>query len=213
MAGEFAFTDNVRDLSNGDGYQFEFVCERCGNGYRSAFVRDKGEMGRGLLRGVGGLFGGRMQQMSNFANDMSWNRGTNSPAKDRAMRSAVDEIAPKFTQCHGCGDWVCRDICWNTSINQCVRCSPRLGEELSRIQSAAQFDQLRTAAQNVDFTRGIDVGARGSMACPTCGAHSGGGKFCSSCGSSLAINVRCGGCGSEANQPGAVFCANCGSRL
>jgi len=39
--GLIAFTDNFSDLSNQDGYQFEFRCERCGNGHRSPFQRDK----------------------------------------------------------------------------------------------------------------------------------------------------------------------------
>jgi hypothetical protein len=37
MADIVPFTDNYVDLSNDSGYQFEFRCERCGNGYRSPF--------------------------------------------------------------------------------------------------------------------------------------------------------------------------------
>src|ERR1700748_2657809 len=37
MAGMIFFTDNYQDRSTNDGYQFEFFCRRCGNGYRSSF--------------------------------------------------------------------------------------------------------------------------------------------------------------------------------
>ncbi len=33
MAGMVFFTDNYQDRSSDDGYQFEFFCRRCGNGY------------------------------------------------------------------------------------------------------------------------------------------------------------------------------------
>ena len=44
MAGFTPFTNNYRDLSDENGYQFEFVCDICGSGYRSEFsaVRHSG---------------------------------------------------------------------------------------------------------------------------------------------------------------------------
>lgn len=54
------FTDNIDDLSNERGYQFEFYCERCGNGYRSPFQDDLKAKGVGLLRAAGGLLGGSL---------------------------------------------------------------------------------------------------------------------------------------------------------
>ena len=87
MAGIVPFTDNFDDLSNMEGYQFEFKCERCGNGYRSPFVPDIKEKGRGLLRAAGGLLGGELDRLSSAADSMRWNRGTNSKAKDKARAS------------------------------------------------------------------------------------------------------------------------------
>ncbi len=52
------FTDNFSDLSNQQGYQFEFHCERCGNGYRSPFQNNVKEQGRGFLRAANSLLGG-----------------------------------------------------------------------------------------------------------------------------------------------------------
>jgi hypothetical protein len=207
------FTDNVNDLSNQDGYQFEFRCERCGNGFRSAFVRDKMEFGRGALRAVGSLFGGKLQEISHSADQWVYNRSTNSPAKDKALEAAVAEISPSFRQCRGCGDWMCATQCWNDEIGQCLRCSPSVAEEISRAQAEAQRRQIWDQATEVDWTGNLDLATRAKLNCPACGSKVDGGKFCSACGSSLALAAGCGGCGSTANKPGAVFCSDCGTRL
>ncbi len=86
------FTDNFSDLSNAQGYQFEFRCERCGNGYRSAFQRDAMETGRSMLRAVGSFFGGTLQQLSSSADQWKYDRATNSAAKDRAL-TAAEEVS------------------------------------------------------------------------------------------------------------------------
>jgi hypothetical protein len=207
------FTNNFHDLSNAEGYQFEFYCERCGNGYRSAFHRDKVEMGRGLLRSVGSLFGGVVEEVSRSAEQWRYDRATNSPAKDRALTAAVQEITPSFSQCRGCGDWMCKALCWNDEIGQCLRCSPIVAEEVARAQSAAQRDQIWQQAREQNWTADVDVATRAKLNCPSCGVKVDGGKFCSACGSPLAIPVACAGCGSKANKPGAVFCSDCGSKL
>lgn len=207
------FTDNVRDLSNYDGYQFEFHCERCGNGYRSAFVRDKMEMGRSALRAVGSFFGGKLQDLSHSAEQWRYNRATNSPAKDSALAAAVQEISPSFRQCRGCGDWMCAAQCWNEDIGQCLRCSPSVAEEMSRAQADAQRQQIWDKARETNWTGDLDLATRAKLNCPSCGTKVDGGKFCSSCGSSLALKVDCTGCGSTTNKPGAVFCSDCGTRL
>ena len=76
------FTDNYDDLSNFEGYQFEFHCERCGNGYRSPYVADVKERGKGLLRAAGGLLGGGLERLSNAADQFNFDRGTNSKQKE-----------------------------------------------------------------------------------------------------------------------------------
>jgi hypothetical protein len=210
----YAFTDNVRDLSNSNGYQFEFVCERCGNGHRSPFVRDKVDLGRNILRGVGDLIGGSGYRLNQVANAMDWNRGTNSAAKDRAMTEAVETVRDEFRQCRGCGDWVCHNVCWNLEIGQCLRCSPAVEEEMSRAQAAAQVQQIRERAETADWTSHLDISTRTTVTCPGCRAKVAGGKFCSSCGSSLVTaTVSCRSCGYERNTPGSAFCAECGSSM
>src|ERR1700689_286417 len=44
------FTDNYQDHSTREGYQFEFYCHRCGNGYSSSFQKSLSGFG-GQMRG------------------------------------------------------------------------------------------------------------------------------------------------------------------
>jgi hypothetical protein len=213
VADSVPFTDNFSDLSNAQGYQFEFRCERCGNGHRSAFQRDTMETGRSVLRTVGSLFGGKLQELSYSAEQWRYNQATNSPAKDKALKAAVAEITPSFRQCRGCGDWMCSGVCWNDEIGQCLRCSPSVAEELSRAQASAQRDQIWDKTRAKDWTGDLDLATRAKVTCPGCGAKADGGKFCASCGTSLAAVVQCGGCGNETNKVGSVFCSDCGNRL
>jgi hypothetical protein len=210
---QYAFTDNVRDLSNQNGYQFEFVCERCGNGYRSPFVRDKMDMGRNILRGVGDLLGGSGYRLNQLANATDWNRGTNSAAKDRAMQDAQEKVAEQFHQCRGCGNWMCDPVCWNHEVGQCLSCSPSVAQEISKAQATAQVRQIQDQAATEDWISGLDISTRAKVSCPSCRAHVDGGKFCSSCGASLVVVVSCRSCGSETNAAGAAFCSDCGHSM
>ncbi len=212
MAEIVRFTDNIRDLSNENGYQFEFVCERCGNGYRSPFKDDMGAKGRGLLRGASSLFGGKIADLSNAAESFRWDRSTNSKAKDAAMTEAVEWVADEFKQCRGCGNWVCQQVCWNHDIGQCLVCSPSVADEVSRAQAAAQVEQIQEKARTVDWTADLDIATRAKVACPSCGAAVDGGKFCPECGEKLAKTAFCTECGSQMPE-GAKFCAECGHRL
>lgn len=209
MTQHIPFTDNVTDLSNQDGYQFEFRCERCGNGFRSAFRRDPRAMGQKLARGLSGMLGGPIAQVGYMA-DRLLDRGTNSPAKDQALEAATVEIAPRFHQCRGCGDWVCGDGCWNADIGQCVRCSPVVVEELARLQAEARRTQLQQRLETVDLVGGMSLSEQARPMCPSCGAQARGGRFCGECGGSLASTRSCSGCG-EAVEPSARFCTGCGT--
>lgn len=212
MPEHIPFTDNVTDLSNEDGYQFEFRCERCGNGYRSAFRSDLRSTGQKLARGLGGLFGGSLSQVGYMA-DRLLDRGTNSPAKDDALRAATAEIASRFHQCRGCGDWMCGDGCWNAAVGQCVRCSPNAVEELAQLQAEARRRQVAERLEAVDLVPDVPLARQAQPRCTACGAQArSGGRFCSDCGAVLAPVASCTGCGAEA-APGARFCAGCGRSL
>lgn len=209
MTEHVPFTDNVTDLSNEDGFQFEFRCERCGNGFRSAFQRDLRSTGQKLARGLSGFLSGPLAQAGYMA-DRLLDRGTNSPAKDAALRTATAEIAPRFHQCRGCGDWVCGDGCWNTDVGQCARCSPVVVEELARLQAEARRTQMQQRLESVDLVGSTPLSQQAQPRCPSCGAQSRGGKFCVECGVSLVTTRACSGCGTDL-APNARFCAECGT--
>lgn len=212
MADIVRFTDNIRDLSNERGYQFEFVCERCGNGYRSSYTEDIGARGRGLLRSAGSLLGGKVADLSHAAEAFQWDRGTNSKAKDKAMTTAMESVRQEFSQCRGCGNWVCLPVCWNTDIGQCLVCSPSVVEEISRAQAAAQVEQIQEKARTIDWTADLDIANRARVTCPSCSASIDGGKFCPECGEKLVKQVFCTECGTQMPD-GAKFCGECGNHL
>lgn len=97
-----SFTRNHNDLSTEAGFQFEFFCDCCGNGFKSTFKdsatfgkKQKGSKigkGFGLL---GGIFGGELGDLGNavergedFINE---SRGSDSPQWRKEQEAAFDE--------------------------------------------------------------------------------------------------------------------------
>ncbi len=121
------FTRNYRDHSNDQGFQFEFFCDKCGNGHMSPFVMNKLGMAAGLLKAAGALFGGGMSH-AGYAGDRVKDvfRGQ---ARDKAFAEAVEEGRKYFKQCTRCGKWVCPEVCWNEKRTLCEECAPDLQEE------------------------------------------------------------------------------------
>lgn len=52
------FTRNYRDLSTDAGFQFEFFCDRCGNGYQTEFQASAMGTATNILDAASNLFGG-----------------------------------------------------------------------------------------------------------------------------------------------------------
>ena len=206
------FTDNYTDHSTEAGYQFEFFCERCGNGYKSGFNASAVGIGGKVLRGLGGLLGGKLSNASYGADQMR--DLTESQAKDKALTAAVQEVAPLFNQCHKCGQWVCKQICWNDEVGLCVNDAPKFEQEIAGMQAQAQLQQVQQKISETDYTAGINVERRQVALCPNCKAEAPpSGKFCENCGQPLAgVPVVCSKCGTE-NQRGVKFCAECGNKL
>jgi hypothetical protein len=211
VAGAVPFTDNYQDHSTESGYQFEFFCERCGNGYKSEFKASMLGMGGKAARALGGVFGGKLNQIG-------WSAGylqdqSNSPAKDKALREAVEEVGPLFNQCHRCGQWVCKEICWNPEFNMCVTCAPKIEGEIAAAQSDARLQQVRDKTQQVDWTGDLNLERKQMAMCPQCGAEAPpSGKFCADCGAAITAPVTCSKCGTEAPR-GTKFCPECGRKL
>ena len=204
------FSDNYTDHSTEAGYQFEFFCERCGNGYKSGFQPSAIGMGSKVARGLGGLMGGGGLSNLGWAGQEAKDL-TGSQAKDKALAKATEEMEPYFKQCHRCGQWVCNEICWNEEYGLCVSDAPKLEQELAGMQADAQLRQVREKVDKVDFAGDVNVERRQVALCPHCGAeaeHSG--KFCPSCGKPLSMPVTCAKCGTEAPR-GTKFCPECGN--
>jgi hypothetical protein len=203
------FTDNYQDLSTESGYQFKFICENCGNGYMSSWITSKSGMATGLLRGAGSLLGGFLGNAANSADGLR--DLVQGPAHDHALQEAVEEIRPLFVQCKRCGQWICREICWNDERGLCTDCAPMVQRELGSMQAKLTVEQAGEKLREQDLTEGLNLAAKAVVVCPLCGAENEGGKFCQECGASLSPAVDCPRCGTKL-KPSAKFCPECGAK-
>lgn len=211
-----SFTKNHRDHSNDQGYQFEFCCDKCGNGFRSAYKASSIGMAASVLRAAGALFGGAVYDAGRGASHLK--DAFRGPAWDSAFKEAIEECRPKFNQCTLCGQWVCPELCWNKQRGLCESCAPDLQEHAARMQAEVAVQQARQKIEDVDQTRGADVAqgvARVGAGCSKCqAALAPSARFCAECGTPVTAAVAsgpkfCSGCGG-ALAPGAKFCAGCG---
>ncbi len=211
--GSIAFTRNYHDHSNDTGYQFEFFCDKCGNGHRSSFQASALGVGSKIAKGLGSLFGGGGLWAAGQAGEYMKD-GLRGPNWDAAFQKAIDEIRPKFHQCTRCGNWVCPEICWNEARQLCEACAPDLAEEAASAQAHIAADQARDKMRAVDQVPDFDAKANMLSQCPSCKARlQAGAKFCASCGKPTAGPAQkqfCTGCGKQL-APGARFCGDCGA--
>ena len=205
MAGFTPFTNNYRDLSDENGYQFEFVCDICGSGYRSEFQRSALGSASSLLGGasnlVGGLWGaqGAAHGAKNFMD-----RG----ARDEALQKAANEIMPLFTRCPRDSRWV-DETCWNEARGLCIADAPKLATEMEAERASVEINQMRQAMQGQQVFSG-DLSAKQTV-CTNCGKPVGSEKFCGNCGQALGVS-KCSKCGGEL-AAGTRFCGNCGNKV
>ena len=214
MSDMVFFTDNYQDRCTREGYQFEFFCRRCGNGYSSAFHHSVTGFGGRLLRMGGDLAGGNIGETARTLGwDAEWSRDSmRGSVRDQELARAVDEMKPHFEHCHRCGQWVCGQVCWNGTRGLCVTCAPKLGQEIAGQQAGAQIQQLNHKIQQQDWTGDVNFRDVGTGICPSCHAESGGGRFCQECGAGLAAagGIRqCTNCGTPLE--GTRFCGECGT--
>lgn len=218
-----AFTRNHSDLSTEAGFQFEFFCDCCNNGFKSTFKPSKtydqrqksGRFGR-MASSLGGLLGGR-------ASDLGWalERGSDymsgrfdsqSPEWRKEYEIAFDEaqaeIQGQFRKCPACNKWTCPD-CWNEDEGLCTDCAPREASYVAQARNRAMRRNIDEMADNATVWQG-KLETRTTV-CPSCGKPSGAGKFCNYCGAPLGTN-RCPNCGAEVAL-GLKFCGECGSPM
>ncbi|HVN03819.1 MAG TPA: zinc ribbon domain-containing protein [Bryobacteraceae bacterium] len=204
------FTRNHNDHSTDKGFQFEFFCDRCGNGFMTEFQPSAVGLAGSALRTVGNLFGGVLGSAGSSAYEIE--RAVQGPAHDRAFHQAVAEAKPNFRQCPKCSRWVCLSVCWNEKRMLCYECAPSLETELAAAQAQATVEQMRQKVQEQNLTKSLDLTSEAAAMCPSCGARSQGGKFCPECGKPLRPKGECPRCGTHV-EAGAKFCPECGNKM
>ncbi len=159
------FVRNYTDRSTDRGYQFEFRCDHCSNGYMSSYQASMIGTAGGLLQAAGSLFGGILGSAGNSTYEIQ--RAIGGPAHDRALQQAVAEVKQKFRRCQRCGNWVRAEICWNEAAQQCTGCNPKYEQEVISLRTHAQVsatqEQLNAKAHGVDYVSGIDMNPDASV--------------------------------------------------
>jgi membrane protease subunit (stomatin/prohibitin family) len=201
------FTSNYTDLSSDRGYQFQFFCRKCGNGYMSTFRENKLGTAASAMNAAASLFGGIFGRAAQSAHTIQTYAA--GPQHDSALDAAVREISPLFKQCTRCGNWVCEPVCWNKKASLCETCAPDLEEEIAAAQAQAAKQQALTKASTVDYIGQRDLAQAVVPVCPSCGAKTQGGKFCPECGASVRQRRKCVHCSHEADGT-PKFCPECG---
>lgn len=204
------FTRNHSDHSTDKGYQFEFFCDRCGNGFMSEFKPSAMGMAGSALRTVGGLFGGFLGSVG--SNTYEIERAVQGPGHDKAFRESIEEAKPNFKQCPKCSHWVCQTTCWNAKRMLCYDCAPDIETEMASAQSQIMVDQMRDKLREQDLTKNLNLTAEAAALCPACGARTQGAKFCPECGKPLRAKTECGRCGTHV-EAGTKFCPECGNKM
>ena len=214
MAEAIEFTRNYNDLSTQHGFQFEFNCDRCGNGTRTNFKPFALGAVSGALDTASSLLGGIFGSASDVSNRVT--EAQRERAREAALLETIQQIRPLFVQCPRCQSWVCRKGCWNTKRGLCKGCAPDLGVEMSAAQASRSVEEVWAHAAMAEEDKQLAEGnwretIRAS--CPECGApQATNAKFCPECGAKLKAAAHCPECGTKL-QPGAKFCGDCGHKV
>lgn len=204
------FTRNHNDHSTDKGFQFEFICDRCGNGFMSEFKSSVAGLASSALRTAGDIFGGMFGQVSRGSYEIE--RAIRGPAHDKAFQEAVEEIKVNFRQCPKCAKWACLNTCWNQKRGLCYECAPNVETELAAAQAQATVEQVREKVKQLDLTNDIDVTSEAAALCPNCGSRTQGAKFCPECGKPIRPKNECSRCGTKF-EAGTKFCPECGNKV
>jgi membrane protease subunit (stomatin/prohibitin family) len=215
MSDRIEFTRNYSNLSTDQGFQFEFFCDRCSNGFRTRFKSSvKGKV-TGAMNTASSLFGGvfyKAADLTERVRSAGWQK-----EQDEAFIEAVKELQHEFVQCARCNSWVCRQKCWNTQKGLCKNCAPDLGVEMAAAQASRTTEEIWAHSKMAEEDREMlkekswREGVRAS--CPECEAPlAKNAKFCPECGGKIKAVVFCGECGAEL-KTGTKFCSDCGTKL
>ena len=164
----------------------------------------------GVLRGAGNILGGIFGRA--VAGSYEIQQAIGGPAHDNALEEAVTEIRPLFIQCKRCGQWVCREICWNAERGLCTNCAPILQRELARQAGRDRRRAGRGEAARARPHRGREPRRAAVVHCPNCGAETARGQVL------LGVRRPAGGRRTSAraagpSSAGAKFCPECGGKI
>ena len=208
------FVSNYNDLSTNRGFQFEFVCNRCGTGYRTEFEASVTGTVSGVLDAASSVFGGIFGTAAHLGEQAR--SAVYQKAHDEALEKAIAEIRPDFVQCPRCQSWVCRAGCWNNKKGLCKGCAPDLGVEMSAAQASRSVEEVWAHACMAEEDKKLsEENWRETIraSCPKCEAPlATNAKFCPECGEPVKRAVHCTQCGAKL-EPGAKFCAECGNKV
>jgi len=214
MNGKIEFVSNYSDLSTDKGFQFEFNCDRCSNGFRTQFRPWAVGSVSSVLDAAGSLLGGVFNTAADVGERVrsaGWQK-----AHDEAFQEAVQEIRPSFIQCPRCSTWVCRKACWNSKRGLCKECAPDLGVEMSAAQASRSVEEVWAHAKMAEEDKKLAEGNwRETIvaSCPNCGApQATNAKFCPECGTKIKTSEQCSQCGAKLTA-GAKFCPECGAKV
>jgi membrane protease subunit (stomatin/prohibitin family) len=214
MESNIEFTNNYNDLSTDRGFQFEFLCARCGVGLRSKFKPFALGNVSSAINTASNIFGGFLNNIASAGEDVksaAWEK-----AHDQAFEEAIIELRDEFIQCPKCSAWVCRKKCWNTGKGLCKDCAPDLGVEMAAAQASKSVEEVwaHAAMAEEDKKLGKEYWREGITAtCPNCEKPLAKNvKFCPECGFDLKQKGVCPKCNAKL-QPNSKFCPECGNKL
>jgi membrane protease subunit (stomatin/prohibitin family) len=215
MSEKIEFTRNYSDLSTNQGFQFEFYCDRCGNGFRTRFKPSVTGTVTGAMDAASSLFGGIFGQAADLTervHSANWQK-----ARDDAFIQAMQELKSDFIQCPRCSSWVCKKSCWNARKGLCKECAPDLGVEMAAAQARFTVEKVtenpEIAEEDLNLTKAGIYKENLQAACSSCGAALPGNvKFCPECGAKIQTEAKCPKCGAKL-IPGAKFCPECGTKV
>lgn len=171
--GLIQFTSNVTDHSNQQGYQFEFHCDKCGNGYMSAFQPSKVGMAGGFLRAASGFFGGgalgEMASAGDYLRD--------------AKRGMCEYCAPDLEEEAAAAQaTVAKEQIWEKAKSS----DQTGGMNVSNVVRSATCPHCGAHAQGSKFCPECGKPLQNKSECPGCHAHiEAGVKFCPECGTKV----------------------------
>jgi len=218
-----AFTKNYSDSSTEAGFEFTFMCDNCGDGFKSSFIESetyKKKKRTGILGKTAGLAGGLLggkasragyaaERGSHISNDRfvgqspEWHK-----EHEQAFEKTQNESKQHFHRCPHCNKYVC-DHCWNEDAGLCTGCAPRQEVYVAAASAGAMKRNIDEKAATAKVWDG-KIESKVTL-CQTCGKPAGTGKFCSNCGASNDMK-ECPKCGTK-NAPSVRFCNNCGNNM